>query len=212
MKIKNFLWNILFGGFFLILLIPATRESFMAFSGQHHYMAGFIKFFVLASFGEVVGLKIVSGKWDIPNGALYRGIVWGILGAASTLAFTIFSGGVAFAQSHHYLPGLDVYIITAFLTSFVMNLTFGPMLMITHRMTDTYIDLKLEGKENLSLKVVMQTINWPEFFSFVVLKTIPFFWIPAHTAVFIVPSEYRVLFAALLSVALGAILAFAKKK
>lgn len=212
MKMKNVLWGILFVGFFLVLLIPGTREIFMDFSGKHHYMAGFIKFFVLATFGEVVGLKIVSRKWDIPDGALYRAIVWGFLGAASTLAFTVFSGGVAFAQSNNYLPGLDIYILTAFLTSFVMNLTFGPMLMITHRITDTYIDLKLEGKDNLNIKLVMETIKWPDFFSFVIFKTIPFFWIPAHTAVFIVPSQYRVLFAALLSIALGVILGFAKRK
>jgi hypothetical protein len=47
--------------------------------------------------------------------------------------------------------------------------------------------------------------------SFVLLRTIPFFWIPAHTLTFMLPPEYRVLAAAMLSVALGAILAFAKR-
>ena len=50
------------------------------------------------------------------------------------------------------------------------------------------------------------------FVSFVLMKTIPIFWIPAHTITFLLPSEYRVLSAAFLSIALGAILAFAKKK
>jgi len=44
------------------------------------------------------------------------------------------------------------------------------------------------------------------------MKTIPMFWIPAHTITFLLPSEFRVLAAAFLSIALGAILAFAKKK
>jgi hypothetical protein len=43
------------------------------------------------------------------------------------------------------------------------------------------------------------------------VKTIPIFWIPAHTITFLLPSEYRVLSAAFLSIALGTILAFAKK-
>lgn len=212
MRLKSTLWTILFGGFFLVLLIPATRDIFMGFSSQHPYIGGFIKFFILATFGEIIGLKIVSGKFKLPEGILYRASVWGLLGIASTLAFTLFSGGVAFAQSVDYLPGLNNLLLTAFLTSLVMNATFGAVLMITHRITDTYIDLMLEKKENLNMKLVLETIKWPEFFSFVIFKTLPFFWLPAHTAVFIVPSEFRVLFAASLSVALGVILGFAKRK
>ena len=33
--------------------------------------------------------------------------------------------------------------------------------------------------------------------------TIPLFWIPAHTVTFLLPTEFRTLFAALLSVVLG---------
>jgi hypothetical protein len=44
------------------------------------------------------------------------------------------------------------------------------------------------------------------------MKTIPFFWIPAHTLTFLLPSEYRVLAAAMLSIALGLILTITKKK
>jgi len=43
-------------------------------------------------------------------------------------------------------------------------------------------------------------------------KTIPFFWIPAHTISFLLPAAYRTLFAALLGVALGLILTIAVKK
>ena len=44
---------------------------------------------------------------------------------------------------------------------------------------------------------------------FVFKKTIPFFWIPAHTITFLLPGQYQVLFAALLGVALGIILSIA---
>jgi hypothetical protein len=43
-------------------------------------------------------------------------------------------------------------------------------------------------------------------------KTIPFFWYPAHTVTFLLPSEQRVLFAALLGIALGVLLALSSKK
>jgi len=40
-------------------------------------------------------------------------------------------------------------------------------------------------------------------------KTIPLFWIPAHTITFLLNPDYQVLFAAFLSIVLGAILAVA---
>jgi len=59
---------------------------------------------------------------------------------------------------------------------------------------------------------IVSRIDWKEFVSFIILKTIPFFWIPAHTITFLLPAEYRVLVASLLSVALGVILAFSYEK
>ncbi|GFR35173.1 Mpv17/PMP22 family protein [Thermobrachium celere] len=86
--------------------------------------------------------------------------------------------------------------------------------MALHRITDTYIDLG-QGKLSLILKTnlkdVVNKIDWYGYISFVVLKTIPFFWVPAHTITFLLPSEYRVLMASFLSIALGAILSIAKR-
>ena len=55
-------------------------------------------------------------------------------------------------------------------------------------------------------------MNWRVQWNFVFKKTIPFFWYPAHTITFLLPEETRVLFAALLGVALGVILAVAARK
>ncbi|HNW48075.1 MAG TPA: hypothetical protein PKK88_00005, partial [Bacteroidales bacterium] len=57
---------------------------------------------------------------------------------------------------------------------------------------------------------VISTIDWPGFLKFVVGKTIPLFWIPAHTITFMLPDQYKVLFAASLSIVLGLILSYAK--
>ncbi|WP_321415721.1 Mpv17/PMP22 family protein [uncultured Desulfobacter sp.] len=40
-------------------------------------------------------------------------------------------------------------------------------------------------------------------------KTLPFFWIPAHTITFLLPPDFQVLFAAILGIVLGIILAVA---
>ena len=65
---------------------------------------------------------------------------------------------------------------------------------------------------NVKLSDVIARIDWQGLVSFVIFKTIPFFWIPAHTITFLLPPEYRVLMAAYLSVALGAILAYGKRR
>jgi hypothetical protein len=62
------------------------------------------------------------------------------------------------------------------------------------------------------VKKIFPNLNWDVQWNFVFKKTIPFFWIPAHTLTFILPADYQVLFAALLSIALGLILAFASLK
>lgn len=87
--------------------------------------------------------------------------------------------------------------------------------MILHRITDTYLDLgqgKLGAILKIDFKEVIKSIDWQNFFSFVVLKTIPLFWIPAHTITFLLPENYRILSAGFLSIALGLILTIAKLK
>jgi len=85
--------------------------------------------------------------------------------------------------------------------------------MAFHRVADTYLDLKFNKDDAIvSFKQVLENIDWTGFVSFVVCRTIPFFWIPAHTITFSLPPEYRVLAAAFLGIALGAILGFAKKR
>jgi hypothetical protein len=106
-------------------------------------------------------------------------------------------------------------VLFAFCTSAFMNLVFGPTFMLFHRVTDTFIDMgegKLSRIMSLKLGAVISKIDFNGFISFVVLKTVPIFWIPAHTITFMLPPEYRVLMASFLSIAMGGILAFAKRR
>ena len=55
------------------------------------------------------------------------------------------------------------------------------------------------------------SVDWTKFVSFTLFKTVPLFWIPAHTVTFLLPQEYQVMMAASLSVALGIILNLGKR-
>jgi hypothetical protein len=138
---------------------------------------------------------------------------------AFVIAFDLFAGGVVSSMKKGLLPTISgnsfsANLLFAFFTSTFMNCIFGPTFMAFHRITDTFIDLG-EGKLNKIFKVklsaVVKKIDWFGYVDFVVLKTIPLFWIPAHTITFMLSPEYRVLMAAFLSIALGGILAFSKR-
>ncbi|MBP2665684.1 MAG: conserved rane protein of unknown function [Firmicutes bacterium] len=184
----------------------------------HPYLMGFAKFAVLATIGELLAIRIVGGHWKTPPGLVYRSAVWGFLGMGIVLMFEIFFAGTASALSKGLLysgNGVPQPVFQAVFTSAIMNLTFAPTFMAFHRFTDTTIDMVCgEGRKigDISLAEVTNRIDWQGFVSFVVLKTIPFFWIPAHAVTFLLPPEYRILVAASLSIALGAILAYAKRK
>ena len=213
MKKGDFFWLAGLAAFITILVVPVTHEMFVKFITEHAYMGGFIKFFMLATMGELLARRIVTGDWNIPNGLLYRAFVWGLLGMVIVLIFSVFAAGIAGALANGFLPGGNSKFAFAFFVSFIMNLSFAPTMMAFHRVTDTFIDLKYDNKKGkVTLSDVVKRIDWNNFISFVLMRTIPIFWIPAHTITFLLPPEYRVLSAAFLSIALGAILAFAKKK
>ena len=58
---------------------------------------------------------------------------------------------------------------------------------------------------------IITHLNWNSQWNFVFKKAIPFFWYPAHTITFLLPGEMRVLFAAILGVVLGVLLAIAAR-
>ena len=219
MKLKDFLWAlvlVLLGAF---LAIPQTREIFESLTLEHPYLMGFIKVSILATMGELLASRITKGEFIKPIGVFWKFIVWGFFGIAFAVVFKIFGAGTVAAADKGLLPIWENATVNkvsiAFLTSFFMNTAFAPTFMAFHRIMDTFIELG-EGKLHKILKVslvdVCKEVDWHGYISFVVVKTIPFFWIPAHTITFMLPEQYRVLMAAVLSIALGAILAYSKKR
>ena len=213
LKKGDFIWTAALIGIIAFLVYPDTNKMFIGFTTNYPYIAGFLKFAILATMGDLLAYRVVTSEWKIRKGFLFRAFIWGFLGVVIVLIFDIFRSGVPAAMENGLLPFAGNTLATAFFTSVIINLSFAPSMMGFHRITDTFADLRfIEKQKNLKLKTVVKKVDWDNFVSFVVFITIPGFWIPAHTITFSLPKEYQVLMAAFLSIALGAILSFAKAK
>lgn len=212
MKKGDFIWLITLTVFVIILVVPSTREAFMAFTSAMPYMGGFVKFALLATMGDLLGARIVKGCYIIPPGIIFRIVIWGLIGMMVSLVFTIFMEGAKAAQNAGLLPFKGATAAQAFFGSTVMNLTFGPMMMAFHKFTDLYADAKFGSRETVTLSSLVDRLDWHSLVEFSWVKTCIFFWIPAHTVVFMLPGQYRVLVSAFLSIALGLLLALAKRE
>lgn len=192
----------------VLLLVPFTQQAFFTFTGDYILIGGFIKFFLFATYGDILSHRIKNGNYKV-NGLLYKAIVWGFIGIVITYIFRIFPIGITHLQSISLLPFHEVAFFNALFISLFMNMTFAPTMMLFHRISDDYINHKVAHKKH-RLSASIQSIDYSFFIHFVVLKTIPLFWIPAHTITFLLPSEYRVFFASILGVMLGLILGLSK--
>ena len=206
----DFLWAVTIGAALTIMLIPPMADRYQWMNTNFPYMTAFLKFMLLAPMGELLARRIRTREWKVPSYIIARALVWGFLGMVIALAFQLFSGGVIAAIEKGFLPQSESALLNAFMISVIMNVIFAPVMMAFHRFTDTFLDLWYEGTSP-TLNMIVEKIDWGQFFSVVIAKTIPFFWIPAHTITFLLPSEYRVMMAAVLSIALGMILALAKR-
>lgn len=220
MKKGDFIWGAVLACVVIFLMAPQTHRIFLSASAGHPYGMAFLKFGILASMGELLAIRIVSGDWKKPKGLLWRALIWGVLGMGISLMFVMFDAGVHGAMDRGYLPsvgsaGIFPALVTAFLISTTMNLVFAPTFMGLHRITDTWIELgngSLPEMKRQKLLDVLDAADLKGFVSFVVCRTIPLFWIPAHTVTFLLAPEYRVLAAAMLSICLGVILGLSKRK
>ncbi len=206
----------------IVVLVPFFGSKFYEeFNRAHPLVMSFFKFGVLATFGECIGLRITSGVWTRKGfGIVPRAVVWGVLGVCISLAMTVFSTGVpAVLGAPGALAGAMSWtkVGVALCVSVAMNTVFAPVFMTFHKITDMHIANTggtLGGFFTTPLRMgeSLAAIDWHRQWGFVFAKTIPLFWYPAHTVTFLLPPQLRVLFAALLGVALGVLLAVASLK
>mgnify|MGYP006883086010 FL=1 len=212
----------------IILFLPffmseKVYDFYISFNHDHSLITSFIKFAILATLGEVIGLRIKIGKYYKSGfGIIPRMIVWGFLGITIKIAFVIFASGTpVFLESLGLTNAIEVMnagfsmekLLIAFSISATMNVIYAPVMMTFHKLTDMHI-IETGGTLRgfftpIKFKKLFVDLDWNIQWNFVFKKTIPFFWIPAHTITFLLPTDFQVLFAAVLGIALGTILAIA---
>lgn len=208
---KDYLISSLVLVFTILLVFVVTRSFFLEFASEYKLLGGFVKFFFLATIGDFIGMRIRMKEWKIPTSILSKAFVWGFIGITIVLMFKIFPVGVIALQSSKILPFEGTAFFFALFVSVLMNFTFAPTMMAFHRVSDTYLELKKTDRK-ITIGATIERINWRQFINFTVFKTIPFFWVPAHTITFLLPEEYRVIVAALLGIVLGIILGVFKNE
>ena len=218
--------DIIVGIVVILCLLPfflceSVWNGYMQINTNHPYIMAFIKFAILATFGEMLALRIRSGVYYKSDFGIFpKMIIWGFLGVWIAFAMKVFAVGVPIIVEKTGADGLIAAMGTsfsawkllgAFCISVMMNTSFAPVFMTLHKITDTHIQQHQGQLKSLiipiKVKNIISTLDWQRQWNFVFKKTIPLFWIPAHTLTFILPTDFQVLFAALLSIALGLILA-----
>ena len=202
-------------------------EWYSTFNATHGMVMSFLKFGILSTLGEMLGCRISTGKYVTPTfGVLPRMVVWGFLGMGINMAMIIFSKGTPmFMQYMGMTNAVEAFTTDGFsmdklwvalAVSVAMNTIFAPVFMTFHKVIDAHIAAHGGSLKALVTPIPMAerlaTLNWQAQWGFVFRKTIPFFWYPAHTITFLLPAEQRVLFAALLGIVLGVLLAVSVKK
>ena len=216
------------------IIFPSAFGWYREVNRDYPYLASFVKFFVLATMGEILGLRIRTEGYQLRGfGVLPRAIVWGLLGISLKMAFVIFAEGAPamLASMGFKFPDGNpadilnrvffsepswLHLLTAFSVGTMLNLFFAPVFMTVHKITDTHI-MQTGGTLKgflgpVDVKEIIAGINWRVQWDFVFKKTIPLFWIPAQTINFLLPAEFRILVAAIYSIILGVILAIAAHK
>lgn len=212
--------------FLPFFLFPEALGFYKQFNADHAMLMSFIKFAILATMGEVIGLRIKTGEYNQPGfGIIPRAVVWGFLGMTVKTAFVIFGAGAPAFLEMMGLENASVIIkdnfspakvLVSFTISASLNLFYAPVLMTFHKITDIHIintGGTLKGLFTpIKFAEIFPAINWRVQWDFVFKKTIPLFWIPMQTINFLCPPEFQILIAALLGIALGVLLAVASQK
>jgi hypothetical protein len=163
----------------------------------HPVTAAMAQFAVLGTLGETASKWLSARRFYSPfgvRGTLLRMLGWAFLAVCIKYAFTGFVAFIDGLTAHGMLPESG-RLGKAFAVSLSMNLQFGPFLVIAHRLIDNAID----GAPNwANLDKGLRSLLW--------------FWVPAHTVTFLLPLELRIGLAAVWSLALGLILGLYNKK
>ncbi len=156
-----------------------------------------IQFAILGTFGEFISKWIIHKKIHNPFTTLeiiWKMTEWAILAILIKYAFVGYQGFIDGLINYKYLPEISGFSRSLAL-SVSMNLQFGLLLVIFHRILD---NLFKKDKNWNNIDKGLLSLIW--------------FWIPAHTITFMLPKPLQIGLAAIWSVALGFILGFFNRK
>ena len=120
------------------------------------------------------------------------------------------SGLMALVMAAGMLPFAGSRLAQAFFTSSANNLVLGPIQTAFLRVCGNYADARFLRGEVLTRRQAVESVDWGELVDFSIFKTIPFFWIPINTVTFLLPEDYRIVSAAILSMAFGVLMTILK--
>ena len=137
MKLKD----LAFIGAVVLLLAPFFLSNdlyaaYLACNASHPYLMALLKFGILSTAGEVIGLRIKTGRYNEPGfGILPHAVVWGFLGVWIAAMMKTLSIGVPAVAESFGIEGVaaamkgeltPLKFIGALLISLTMNTTFAP--------------------------------------------------------------------------------------
>lgn len=162
----------------------------------HPFFSAAVQFGLLGTLGEWVAHVLRTRRPSLPCTPvqlLAKVLAWALLGCVIKGGFVGMKGFTRALLDHGVLPAfLGTGLGWAFALSTLTNVFFGPQMMLFHRLEDNLI-LRRRGYEGMG--PALRTLLW--------------FWIPAHTLTFSLPAEFQLGLAALWSLALGLILGLA---
>ncbi len=232
MKKQDFLFILVLAIIFVPFIVSKDAYLFLfdKQTGMNSVLpltTAFIKFFLLGTMGELLGMRIKTGEYLKKGfGVFPHAVVWGFLGVFIATAFiTFYSGSLAFVSKIFGIENPSQImggaltgqkILIAFVISTFLNTMFAPVFMTLHKITDLHIQ-EYNGSIKslytpLKVRKIITTMDWDTQWNFIFKKTIPLFWIPAQTINFCFPEQFRILIAAILGVVLGVILSVANIK
>lgn len=174
-------------------------QAYLDWVRANPLLSAAIQFGVLGTLGELLSFCLRKKRLALPCNLwqlLAKVAAWALLGIVIKYGFTGMKGFTSALLEHGLLPQfLAAGIGWAFAVSVLTNIFFGPQMMFFHRLEDNLILWEWNFK---GMDVALKTLLW--------------FWIPAHTVTFSLPAEWQVGLAALWSIALGLILGLAKGK
>ena len=140
--------DILFFLFVIALFLPffisdTIYEWYKSFNAIHGMVMSFVKFAILATLGEMLGLRISTGVYHNKTfGIIPRMVIWGVLGMGINMAMIIFSKGTPIFLEYMGLEYASTLMngdfclakfLVALAISVTMNSIFAPVFMTLHK-------------------------------------------------------------------------------